>query len=126
MRGILMTNNPMALQQWPDRATAVFLEQADVLGVLTAVRDKVHQGHRCLTHPLSGSVKPGRTPYKSVLMTVEAGALDMESLRIIEDSIVVARAQIAQGPPPKAVHPEDFQLIDVNLLFGGATHEPCI
>lgn len=32
------------------------------------VRDRIHEGHLLLSHPLSGSVKPNETPYKSVMI----------------------------------------------------------
>ena len=55
--------------------------------VLIAVRDKIHKGHRLLSHPLSGSVKPNETPYKSVIISRNSAGMDLDSLKIIEDSI---------------------------------------
>jgi len=92
----------------------------DCLGVFTAVRDKIHLGHGLLTHPLSGSVKPGETPYKTVIVTREKNALDERSLSIIEESIqtcIKLKAQTAKREPSGETL-ADFQLIDYNLIFG--------
>ena len=70
---ILVTNNPLVEAQYSSRFRVVFLD-TNLAGVLTHVRDCVHKGHKLLTHPLSGSVKPNETPYKSVLLSAAAGA----------------------------------------------------
>ena len=56
---LLITNNPMVNIKQFDAVEKIFLENEGYLGVLHFVRDKIHQGHTLLTHPLSGSVKPG-------------------------------------------------------------------
>lgn len=65
------------------------IEYSDIsyIGILTLVRDYIHKGHRLITHPLSGSVKPKETPYKSVLISADSVGLDAQSLSIIEESI---------------------------------------
>ena len=94
----------------------------DYLGVLIAARDRVHLGHKLLTHPLSGSVKPGETPYKTVILSGDRGAASIaeESLRIIEDSIQTC-LKLTAGAKKRALSEkilEDFQLIDYSLIFG--------
>jgi len=108
LNGILITNNPMANQKDFDGIEKIFLESADLLKVLCYTRDKVHVGHKLLTHPLSGSVKPNQTCYKSIMITKDKGPLDVESLRIIENSIAVARTLL-----------DDYQLIDLRLIESG-------
>lgn len=80
---ILITNNPLVKAH---HAEAVLLE-TDYLGVLLHARDRVHQGHELLSHPLSGSVKPNETPYKSLLLSVASGSTHLQSLGIIEQAI---------------------------------------
>jgi len=115
---IIITNNPMVR----DRLQGQELEfcDTDCLGVFKAVRDKIHLGHRLLTHPLSGSVKPGETPYKTILITREKGSLDESSLSIIEEAL-----QTCVKMMPNAGKMElndkiraDFQLVDYSLIFG--------
>ena len=70
---ILVTNNPLVEAQYSSRFKVVFLSTS-LAGVLASVRDYVHKGHKLLTHPLSGSVKPNESPYKSVLLSAAVGA----------------------------------------------------
>jgi len=98
--------------------------------VLITVRDRIHKGHKLLTHPLSGSVKPNETPFKSIIITKKAQQLDAESLQIIENSIMTyekfmnnsnrfnnsIREQIL----------DDYKEVDYRLLIGalkGASYE---
>ena len=115
---IIMTNNPLVLEKLKERGVE-FLD-TDYLGVLKAVRDRIHLGHGLLTHPLSGSVKPGETPYKTVIVTGEKGDLDAKALSIIEDSIQTC-VKLTSGSPKRELSEKiiaDFQLIDYNLIFG--------
>jgi hypothetical protein len=92
----------------------------DYLGILHAARDKIHLGHRLLTHPLSGSVKPGETPYKTIIISKEKGSLDEQSLLIIEGSIQTCIKLMASSLNKEwgdAIL-ADFQLIDFGLIFG--------
>jgi len=129
--GMLVTNNPLVKEQFQSELEVEFIE-TDLLGVLTYVRDVVHKGHKLLTHPLSGSIKPNESPYKSVLITgnpEDKAALsitgfkskndfqsetDFQSVGIIEKSI-----QTARKFPPKHI-PEhyltDLQTVDLELI----------
>ena len=110
---ILVTNNQLVQAQFQ---SSVEVEYSDInlLGVLTKVRDLIHKGHRLLTHPLSGSVKPNETLYKTVLITEAKDGTDTQSVTIIEESI-----KTAQKFPPKQI-PEQFkhdmQVVDLSLI----------
>ena len=120
-QGFLITNNPAANKEYSGRVKTVYLENAKFMDVLYFARDKIHEGYRLLTHPLSGSIKPGQTPYKSIMISRDKGELDVESLKIMEDAIIVSIKQIEQRKEPlwpKGVL-EDFQLIDLDLVTGG-------
>ena len=62
-RMLVITNNPMARDALSKQDICeVQYAPVSYRQVLCMVRDAIHQGHRLLTHPLSGSVKPGETP----------------------------------------------------------------
>jgi hypothetical protein len=82
---IIITNNPLVSDI--SCSDKVEYHDIDYLGVLIKVRDKIHLGHWLLTHPLYGSVKPGETPYRTVLLSAERGSLDEQSLIMVEESI---------------------------------------
>ncbi len=88
--------------------------------MLVAVRDKIHKGHKLLSHPLSGSVKPNETPYKSVLVSKHKGNMDVDSLKIIEDSIYTCdkfmKVTLKSGYNNQDAILEDFRQVDYELI----------
>lgn len=96
MKFIMVTNNPRAAEMHPGLGLRTI--EGSVLSVFIQVRDLVHSGHRLLTHPLSGSLKPGRIPYKTVLLTADRAELDLDSLRYIENSIETYHKTIPDSP----------------------------
>lgn len=121
MNGILITNNPLVNKKYFENIEKRYLENADLLNVLYYARNRIHEGHQLLTHPLSGSVKPNQTPYKSIVLSRDKSTLDTESLKLMEDSIAIASKLInekkAQAWSKEIL--EDFQLIDMDLITSG-------
>lgn len=125
MKYFIITNNALVKEDKTIiekyRASHVeFLENAFIEDVLVAARNYVHKGHKLLTHPLSGSVKPGETPFKSICITLENSTIDMESLMIIEDALIVSKnfidfnnGYINKGE--KILN--DFRIIDHDLIL---------
>lgn len=113
---VIVTNNPLVEPAFSHKFPVETIP-GSYLDVLIRVRDKVHAGNVILTHPLSGSVKPNETPYKSIAMA-QGEALDWTSLELIENAIVVVRNllkdEIRRMHDPK--FEPDFQLIDLTLL----------
>ena len=96
MKNILITNNALVNEKYKDQITTIYLEDLDYLKVLELVRDKIHIGHELLTHPLSGSIKPNETPFKSVLISDKVSEINFDSLSIIEESILTAKKFLDQ------------------------------
>lgn len=118
----IITNNPRVLEKYGNQFSVVYLEKP-FLDVLYHVRDGIHQGDLLLTHPLSGSVKPNETPYKSILIEKRSASIDMDSLMIIEDAIVMTRNLLKT---PKLFmeddqRMEDCRLIDLTLITSALT-----
>ena len=110
---ILVTNNPLAKERYRNQFRIEYLE-APFIDVLTCVRDHIHKGRRLLTHPLSGSVKPNETPYKSVLISEAYGTTDVQSVCIIEESIMAIN-RFTLKPIPEHCLP-DLQAVDLSLI----------
>lgn len=126
MKCKVITNNASllendALKQF-DIDEVIFLETLDIIEVMKTVRNYVHKGYKLLTHPLSGSVKPVETPFKSVAISVDPTTLDMQSLTIIEDAIMMAekfkRTENRLENIPESIL-DDFRLIDFGLIRSG-------
>ncbi len=121
---ILMSNNPKVLglgQKYSKITKEQYIETLNIIDFFKAVRDKIHQGHKLLTHPLSGSVKPGETPFKSVLLSSEKADLDIDSLLMIEDAIAMAGKFVGEHNDYKWQSEEivkDFSTIDYGLIEG--------
>ena len=112
---VIVTNNPRVRDELGKEFEVDF---ADITyrEVLCKVRDMIYEGHKLLTHPLSGSVKPNETPYKSILVGKKIGKMDLQDASIIENSIITADKFSVKFPEmPDSVR-EDFQLIDTTLI----------
>lgn len=73
----IVTNNPLVRERYEEQFEIVFFEDLPIQDFMMKVRDMCMEGYELLTHPLSGSVKPGETPYKSVLMSSHKGPADL-------------------------------------------------
>ncbi len=113
----ILTNNPKVLALYAERYEVRY-EACDYDGILEIIRDRVHTGAHLLTHPLAGSVKPKETPYRSVLMEEGSGAVDAQSLALIESAIASAKKfrNKSAGYDEKVL--EDCQVVDSALLAG--------
>ena len=115
---IVVTNNPLVWEKLHTTREMIYKETT-FEGLLVELRDRIHQGHMLLTHPLSGRVKPNETPYKSVLISKDKGAVSADGLAIVENAIAAChKFQDITGKYEKRAI-EDFQLIDWTLLESG-------
>ena len=109
----IITNNP-AVQAAYGELTRY--EDRTVGAVFTAVRDAVHLGAAVVSHPLAGSLKPNRTPCRSVVLTARHGEIDLKSLAAIEDAIAVLDRLPALTRPHGPRELEDYRVIDLDLV----------
>lgn len=118
MSSVLITNNPYVYEKYKNTMEVIFKEDSNYMEMLEFVRDKIHEGYKLLTHPLSGSVKPNETPYKSIMMSKEKGSLDESGLLIAEESILTARKFMTNRPTPNWTESilDDFRVIDLSLI----------
>lgn len=114
---IILTNNPLSKKTFEDRFEVQYKE-TEVLDIMCMVRNRIHEGHRLLTHPLMSSVKPNETPYRTIAISKEKGKLDFDSLTIIEDSINTTKKFLNMAKTPQWTQSilEDFELIDMDLI----------
>lgn len=116
--GILITNNQLVYEEYKDKLEIIYDEKFDYVAILEMVRNKIHEGYQLLTHPLSGSIKPNETPYKSILLSNHKGELDTSGLMIVEESILTARKFLNDKETPNWTERilEDFRVIDFSLI----------
>jgi hypothetical protein len=117
---ILITNNPLVQKMYQSNKGLIYLA-AHYLDVLSYTRDEIHKGYELLTHPLSGSIKPNETPYKSLLISSKATSLNYRSVTMIEDSIETAKKFLSIRDRTQGLRKDlllDFQEIDYHLIKG--------
>ena len=112
---IVVTNNPMVYERLREAHQVEHQEKSDV-ELLRGVRDLIHRGHTLLTHPMAGSIKPNETPYKSIMLSKEKRGLDLQSVKIIEESIQVCEKFIHTRRSYEQEIMTDFQSVDCSLI----------
>lgn len=118
MNKILITNNILVYKKYKDIIEIIYKEDSSYLEILNYTRDLIHRGHELLTHPLSGSIKPNETPFKTIMISKKRGKLDLDSLKLIEESIETAGKFIKLKATPNWSDSvlDDFRVIDLSLI----------
>lgn len=113
----IITNNPLSKKTFESKYKVVYVEDS-AMEVLKKVRDNIHLGHKLLTHPLMSSVKPNETPYRTACLSLKKGDLDIQSLEIIENTIMTTEKFLRDFNTPNWSDKilQDFQLIDCDLI----------
>ncbi|MGI6603785.1 MAG: GrdX family protein [bacterium] len=116
MEFLTLTNNPQVIRMLCGKG--VVPVEGGVDEVYRQARDLVHQGYRLLTHPLSSSLKPGRIPYKTVVLTAKPGvAVDLASLNLMAaafDALAATRPQRPLNFSPEIL--ADYAQIDLSVF----------
>jgi hypothetical protein len=112
---VIITNNTLVKERLGVKYDVEYYD-ISYEGVLRKVRDMVYLGHELLTHPLSGSVKPNETPYKSVMVAKDAKKLDMNSMDIIERAIHSCSKFEFRSDKYRPEVYDDFKEIDLTLI----------
>lgn len=112
----VVTNNPLAREWWRERESVnlhIHWQDGDLSDVLLAARDLVHIGWKLLNHPLSSSIKPNQTKFKTLVMQ-KGLELDLESLSVVEAAIATV-IKLGSFPGGTERVLADLQLIDLEL-----------
>ena len=109
----IITNNQLVFDKYQNITK---LQDCSVEDIFTLARNEIHQGAKLINHPLSGSIKPNESPYKSLVLSNERDSLDTESLLMIESAIEALRKLPKRDRelPKRALN--DFQVVDLDLL----------
>ncbi len=109
-----LTNNPLVINRFLHTEKV----EGETLEVLQAVKGEITKGYKLITHPLTGSIRPDISPYKSVVISKVPDKLDIDSLKIIENAIEytlnLLNMKAEQKWDEKSLR--DFQLIDFCFL----------
>lgn len=112
---IIITNNPLVKEELGKTYNVEYLE-ISYEDILRTVRDRIYKGHELLTHPLSGSVKPNETPYKSIMVSEDIRGYNISQMKIIDAAIKsCGKFQFKSDRYAPEVY-EDFQVVDLTLI----------
>ena len=116
---LVITNNPLAEQTLKERELCpVEYHDVPLKRLFEIVRDRIHQGYKLLTHPLSGSVKPNETPYKSIgISDKPEKSVDVDSLLLMEQAIDALSKFRVRHPNMSDSMRKDFQVVDLTLIL---------
>ncbi|NLG87227.1 MAG: GrdX protein [Firmicutes bacterium] len=113
---IVLTNNPQVITKHSNLNPVPV--KGDVRAVYQKARDLVHKGHQLLTHPLSSSLKPGRIPYKTVVLTAEPKqTVDLDSLSYMAAAMEAwdkTRPPVKLSLPPEVL--SDYAEVDLSIF----------
>ncbi|WP_338471391.1 GrdX family protein [Niallia sp. XMNu-256] len=121
-KAIVITNNVLSKEGFEKTSDVIFVD-GSLMDVMKTARDFVHKGHKLLTHPLMGSIKPNETPYKTIAISFKAeNGVNLDSLSLMENSIETSEKLIDNRPPRNwskeiinRVY-EDYRVIDFDLI----------
>jgi len=123
---MIITNNDWVYEKYKnyDSHQVIFIE-GSYKDVLVKTRDKIHEGYELLTHPLSSSLKPNETPFKSIIISEIKDKLNVDSLIIIENSIMswekFNNNKLKLNFTQQII--EDFKLVDLTVLEGALNNK---
>lgn len=118
----IITNNRLCRDKYQDRISMDYLEDGSYMEVLMKTRDYIQKGWCLETHPMTGSLKPNQTPYKSVM--VSDRKVDQEDFydqeMTMENSIhSCEKFQKIRKTPDWPEHlREDYREVDLSLIEG--------
>lgn len=115
----LISNNP--LMKLGDLGEVEFLNENN-LQLFLMVRDEIEKGYKLVTHPLTGSIRPDITPYKSILLSKKKDKdADLESMKLINNAIRYTNDLYKLRSIPLSEKwgdefKEDFQFVDKDFI----------
>lgn len=79
-----ITNNPMLRIH---EGLLTDYKKQSVTELYQRTISELRKGYRLLLHPLSGSIRPDQSPYKSILVTLDQSEPDQEGIRLTEQAV---------------------------------------
>ncbi len=111
-----LTNNPMVYNR---NLSIIETVDGTPLDLFKVIKVEIEKGFKLVTHPLTSSLAPNFSPYKTVFLSPDPSLeIDMESFNIIENSITYTENLMNSNPLPKWDDKslEDFQFVDLDLI----------
>ncbi|MBG9980245.1 GrdX family protein [Facklamia sp. DSM 111018] len=114
----IISNNPKVKEQI-SQCPVIFVDGTFEEVLQQTYKKIVEDHHVMLTHPLSSSIKPNETYYKSIIITTTTQSqIDYESLELIENALATHEKFNKDKRTPQWTDQilEDFATIDLDLM----------
>lgn len=113
-----LTNNPLLAERGVD---GVEFYPVSIPELFALTERELERGYHLESHPLTGSIRPDITPYKSILLSGAPGAPDREGWAVLRQAIRYTQQlfRMSERPPSAgwdAATREDFQYVDCSLI----------
>ena len=117
---IILTNNSKVNDKYKSKFEIEFIEKSGYLNILYEARNMIYQGYRLLTHPMSSSLKPNQTKFRSIILQKNQNNLDTESILMIERAIESAEKflKFKKTPDWDEKILDDFRTVDMSIIEG--------
>lgn len=120
---LIVTNNPLVEAYISAHGLDKYYQIVWIEGytedVLRHVRNLCHSHHRLITHPLTGSIKPNQTPFKTVVLERgDAKIIDLGSVQLAEAGLSKTLDLLKSRPRPEVAFrfSNDFAVIDLDFF----------
>lgn len=113
----IVSNNPLV----EELGYPVIWVEGDVEQIIARVLDLLLAGHRLLSHPLSGSIKPSINPYKSIMVSRDPIGVDWNDVAIAQGCLEKVREMKKHRPHytwGERVD-QDLRFLDCELIKSG-------
>lgn len=118
----MITNNRLCRDKYGNQIQMEFLDGGSYMDVLLKTRDYIQKGWCLETHPMTGSLKPNQTPYKSILISDRKVDQDeFYSFEMTMENGIMAceKFQKIRKTPDWPEHlREDYRIVDLSLIEG--------
>ena len=120
MNEIILTNNSKVNDKYKSKFEIEFIEKSGYLNILFEARNMIYRGYRLLTHPMSSSLKPNQTKFRSIILQKNQNNLDTESILMIERAIESAEKflKFKKTPDWDEKILDDFRTVDMSMIEG--------
>lgn len=113
-----ISNNPLLLEK---NFSTLEYHETNILELFKMTMDEVLKGYKLLSHPLTSSIRPDITPYKTLLLSPDPGEIDEESVKLLDRAMDYTEKLYALREEPiyrkwGEEAKKDFQLIDYSII----------
>ena len=118
----IVTNNRLCRDKYGSQVEMDYLENGSYLDVLLKVKEYIQKGWCLETHPMTGSLKPNQTPYKSVMISnrpVDREDFYNQEITMENSVSICQKFQAIRQTPDWPEHlREDYREVDLSLIEG--------